>query len=68
MFHIEQHHPTQALHTGITIAMGVIKPQNMEWVIQKATELGADCLIPSSQRERKVTITTPASKNIGINP
>ena len=46
MFHIEQHHPTQTLHTGITIAMGIIKPQNMEWVIQKATELGADCLIP----------------------
>ena len=37
-------HPSSS--TGTHLAMTVIKPQAMEWVIQKATELGCDALTP----------------------
>ncbi|MGC6403828.1 MAG: RsmE family RNA methyltransferase [Candidatus Comchoanobacterales bacterium] len=37
---------SQIHNTGIGLALGIIKPSNMDWVIQKATELGCDALYP----------------------
>lgn len=38
--------PPSAVACPVTLAVGIIKEQRWDWLLQKATELGVDCIVP----------------------